>query len=72
MTRRKPAQSEKLMENQPVVEKPAVGLDRVVQSRIGQQLRAMYDDVVKEGVPDRFAELMKKLDLPPETNEPNS
>jgi hypothetical protein len=24
----------------------------------------MYDDVVRQGVPDRFAELIKKLDAP--------
>jgi MoxR-like ATPase len=33
-----------------------------VQSRIGHQLRAMYSDVVRQGVPDRFAELIRKLD----------
>jgi hypothetical protein len=37
-------------------------LGRDVQQKIGQQLRAMYDDVVKEGVPDRFDELLRKLD----------
>ncbi|HMN51436.1 MAG: hypothetical protein KF794_00980 [Xanthobacteraceae bacterium] len=37
-------------------------LDRQIQARIGQQLRAMYDDVVEEGVPDRFTDLLKKLD----------
>jgi hypothetical protein len=38
------------------------GLDKDIQLRIGEGLRAMYDDVVKEGVPDRFAELLKALD----------
>ena len=38
------------------------GLNAEIQSRIGHQLRAMYDDVVRQGVPDRFAELIKKLD----------
>lgn len=38
------------------------GLDRQIQAKIGQQLRAMYDEVVDQGVPDRFAELLKKLD----------
>jgi len=33
-----------------------------VQAKIGNQLRAIYDDVVKEGVPDRFVELLKRLD----------
>jgi hypothetical protein len=33
-----------------------------IQHKIGQQLRAMYTDVVNEGVPDRFAELLQRLD----------
>jgi len=37
-------------------------LGRDVQSKIGQQLRAMYDDVVNAGVPDRFTELLRQLD----------
>ena len=42
------------------------GLNAEIQSRIGHQLRAMYDDVVRQGVPDRFAELIRKLDSPEE------
>ncbi len=58
-------------------EKPkSGGLDRQIQAKIGQQLRAMYDDVVDQGVPDRFAELLKKLDdkggAPPDDQEPRS
>ena len=37
-------------------------LSRDIQRKIGQQLRAMYTDVVNEGVPDRFAELLRRLD----------
>lgn len=37
-------------------------LDPDIQKRIGAQLRAMYTDVVNEGVPDRFMELIQKLD----------
>jgi Anti-sigma factor NepR len=40
------------------------GINAEIQSRIGHQLRAMYDDVVRQGVPDRFAELIRKLDVP--------
>jgi hypothetical protein len=36
-------------------------LSREVQSRLGQQLRAMYDDVVSQGVPDRFNDLLNRL-----------
>ncbi len=32
------------------------GLNREIQAKIGQQLRAMFDEVVQEGVPDRFAD----------------
>jgi hypothetical protein len=40
--------------------KPAK-LSREVQARLGQQLRAMYDDVVNQGVPDRFTELLNRI-----------
>ena len=40
------------------------GLNSEIQLRIGHQLRAMYDDVVRQGVPDRFAELIRQLDSP--------
>ena len=40
------------------------GLNSEIQARIGHQLRAMYDDVVRQGVPDRFAELIRQLDSP--------
>lgn len=33
-----------------------------VQRKIGTQLRSMYDDVVKQGVPDRFSQLLSQLD----------
>lgn len=47
-------------------QKNASGLNREIQAKIGQQLRAIYDDVVQEGVPDRFADLLKQLDKVPE------
>ena len=42
--------------------KPKGRLGRDVQSKIGQQLRAMYDNVVSEGVPDRFTDMLRQLD----------
>jgi hypothetical protein len=42
--------------------KPKGRLGRDVQSKIGQQLRSMYDNVVSEGVPDRFSEMLQQLD----------
>jgi hypothetical protein len=37
-------------------------LDRDVQDVIGKQLRAMYDDLVNQAVPDRLTVLLQKLD----------
>jgi hypothetical protein len=33
-----------------------------VQTAIGNRLRAYYDEVAKQPVPDRFVELLKQLD----------
>jgi len=45
------------------------GLNAEIQARIGHQLRAMYDDVVRQGVPERFADLIRKLDTPAADSE---
>jgi hypothetical protein len=38
-----------------------VRLGREVQARIGQQLRAMYEDIVSQGVPQHIADLVRRL-----------
>lgn len=65
MNERKPVEQPRPMEtanlrNRKSSSKPAK-LSREVQARLGQQLRAMYDDVVNQGVPDRFAELINRI-----------
>jgi Anti-sigma factor NepR len=40
----------------------APALNRQIQKRIGQQLCAMYHDVVRQGIPDRFNELLRQID----------
>lgn len=40
-------------------------LNRDIQAKLGDQLRQMYNDVVSQGVPDRFADLLAKIDRPP-------
>ncbi len=37
-------------------------LDSGSQQRIGDQLRAMYDELMQQPVPDRFKELLAQLD----------
>lgn len=38
------------------------GLDRGIQGRIGEQLRAMYDGLMEQPVPDRFHSLLARLE----------
>lgn len=37
-------------------------LSRGVQHKLGETLQAMFDDFVKEGVPDRFAKLLEQIE----------
>lgn len=37
-------------------------LDGVIQARIGDHLRLMYDELIHQPVPDRFIELLDRLD----------
>jgi hypothetical protein len=37
-------------------------LSRHVQHKLGETLHAMFDEIVKEGVPDRFATLLDRLE----------
>ncbi len=66
MSERKPVGQQEPMEtaearNRKTSSKPAK-LSREVQARLGQQLRSLYDDVVNQGVPDRFTELLNRID----------
>jgi Anti-sigma factor NepR len=66
MNERKPVGQQKPMEttatrNGKPNAKPAK-LSREVQARLGQQLRSLYDDVVNQGVPDRFTDLLNHID----------
>jgi carbon monoxide dehydrogenase subunit G len=57
-----PDRLERSMDVQSEPEKGEARLTREIQIKIGQQLRAMYADVVDQGVPDRFVELLRQLD----------
>jgi hypothetical protein len=62
MNDRKTARPERSMQVHSPGEKTGKILNREIQAKIGQQLRAVYNDVVDQGVPDRFAELLSRLD----------
>lgn len=44
------------------VRKPGGRLSREDQRRIGDILQRVYDEVLRQGVPDRFKELLDQLD----------
>jgi len=62
MKNRKPAASGSPVapENLPGEPGPSLGED--VRGKIGRHLRDMYDDVVAQGVPDRFVDLLNRLE----------
>ena len=39
-------------------------LDRAIQTRIGDQLRAMYDDLMQQPMTDKLKELLTQLEQP--------
>ena len=60
--KRAPNRSGPKTQAQVKIPKPRGRLSRHVQSRIGDTLRAAYDEIVKEGVPDRFAKLIAQIE----------
>jgi len=52
------------VEKNPAVKLPAVKLGPDIKAKIGMQLRLMYGEVVDQGVPDRFVEMLRRLDDP--------
>ena len=57
----KPENQSPMSRPQPTPHKPEARLGREVQARIGQQLRAMYNDVVNQGVPQHLTDLVSRL-----------
>jgi hypothetical protein len=48
------------MEAKLKVYKGTARLGQDIQAKIGQHLRAMYADIVDQGIPDRFADLIRR------------
>ena len=42
--------------------RPEPALDRNIQARIGDNLRAMYDELLQQPVPDRFKDLLGQME----------
>ena len=43
--------------------------ETMLQGHIGRQLRAMYDDVLAQPIPERFLHLLQRLDRDPDDPE---
>jgi hypothetical protein len=55
--------------NAELSKKSTASVESDIKARIGQQLRAMYRDVVNQGVPDRFSEILRRLEGTDRKNE---
>jgi Anti-sigma factor NepR len=62
MKNRKPVASRSLDQSQEPAENGKPSLGGEIRGKIGRQLRDMYDDVVAQGVPDRFVDLLNRLE----------
>ncbi len=71
MNIRKPSRQRQSMKLQGSEMKPVAKLGTDVKAKIGQQLREIYDEVVNQGVPERFAEILHGLDDPNDEGSKN-
>ncbi len=71
MNIRKPSWQTQSMKLQGSEMKPVAKLGTDVKAKIGQQLREIYDEVVNQGVPERFAEILHGLDDPNDEGSKN-
>jgi Anti-sigma factor NepR len=52
---------------------PKQGMSPDLQAHIGRHLRALFDEVAREPIPDRFLQLLKDLEKNgPKKNEPKT
>jgi hypothetical protein len=58
----KPTRPEMSMHADNQIRRPRGRLGRDVQAKVGRILQTFYDDVVGEGVPDRFKDLVQQLE----------
>jgi hypothetical protein len=64
MNRRKPSRQKQPFDAENPGPEPMAKLGPDIKAKIGQQLRVMYGEIVNQGVPDRFVEILRGLDGP--------
>jgi hypothetical protein len=51
--------------------KPVAKLGTDVKAKIGEQLRVIYNEIVNQGVPERFSKILQGLDDPKDEGSKN-
>jgi Anti-sigma factor NepR len=69
MNRRRPARQKQPLDVENHA--PAAKLGPEIKAKIGQQLRIMYGEIVGQGVPDRFVDILRGLDGPDDESSQN-
>jgi hypothetical protein len=69
MNKRKPPRQRLDVQNPRPMPVAKLGPD--IKAKIGQQLRVMYGEIVNQGVPDRFVEILRGLDGPDDEGSQN-
>jgi Anti-sigma factor NepR len=62
MNEDKPSPRIRTMHAQRSEKSPVVKIGPDIKAKIGVQLRLMYGEVVDQGVPDRFVQILSRLD----------
>jgi hypothetical protein len=62
MNIRKPSRQKQSMKLQGSEMKPVAKLGTDVKAKIGESLREIYDDIVRQGVPERFSLILRGFD----------
>jgi hypothetical protein len=71
MNIRKPSWQRQSMKLQGSQMKPVARLGTDIKAKIGQQLREIYDGIVEQGVPERFAQILNGLGDPNDEGSKN-
>jgi hypothetical protein len=71
MNIRKPSKQRQSLKLQGSEMKPVAKLPTDIKAKIGQQLRLMYDEIVEQGVPERFGKILRGLDDPSDEGSKN-
>jgi hypothetical protein len=71
MNRRRSSRQKQPLDLQNPRSAPAAKLGPEIKAKIGQQLRIMYGEIVSQGVPDRFVDILRGLDGPDDEGPQN-